>query len=296
MNGAGIEAVVAAESRDVLDMMERVKPDLVLMDLHMPGMRGTELTALIRAHEAFLHTPIVFLTGDPDPEKQFEVLEVRRRRFPAEAHPPAPPDRRGGEPRQARTRARQAAHDRSQPPSGDRPDGAPGVCCSSLSTALPANAGGVYFLEIEGTSTLRERFGYAALERLMTEAGRRLGALAGAHPATRLNDHSFLIYTPSLEDLALDRQARVLARRLSADSRSMSTAIRCSCASPSGYTALRARLHRCRAARCEAAEQASRHARSQALGIFAFEPPDHGARRATCPMTCATRSPTTASN
>ena len=56
--------------------MEEFQPDLVLMDLHMPGMNGTELTTLIRAHAAFAHTPIVFLTGDPDPERQFEVLEV----------------------------------------------------------------------------------------------------------------------------------------------------------------------------------------------------------------------------
>jgi DNA-binding response OmpR family regulator len=75
LNGAGIEALVASEPNDVLETMARFRPDLVLMDLHMPGLSGTELTMLIRKHEAFLHTPIVFLTGDPDPEKQFEVLE-----------------------------------------------------------------------------------------------------------------------------------------------------------------------------------------------------------------------------
>jgi DNA-binding response OmpR family regulator len=75
LNGAGIEALVASEPRDVIDTMMRTRPDLVLMDLHMPGLSGTELTALIREHEVFLHTPIVFLTGDPDPEKQYEVLE-----------------------------------------------------------------------------------------------------------------------------------------------------------------------------------------------------------------------------
>jgi CheY-like chemotaxis protein len=76
LNGAGIEALVASEPREVMDIMTRTRPDLVLMDLHMPGMSGTELTAMIRQHEAFLHTPIVFLTGDPDPDKQFEVLEM----------------------------------------------------------------------------------------------------------------------------------------------------------------------------------------------------------------------------
>jgi CheY-like chemotaxis protein len=75
LNGAGIEAFVVSDPTDVLETMARVSPELVLMDLHMPGLSGTELTALIRLQEAFLHTPIVFLTGDPDPEKQFEVLE-----------------------------------------------------------------------------------------------------------------------------------------------------------------------------------------------------------------------------
>src|SRR3546814_19383205 len=56
--------------------MEQFRPDLVLTDLHMPGLSGAEITALIRAHVAFAHTPIVFLTGDPDPEHQFEVLQV----------------------------------------------------------------------------------------------------------------------------------------------------------------------------------------------------------------------------
>src|SRR3546814_3190664 len=56
--------------------MEQFRPDLVLTDLHMPGLDGAEITALIRAHAAFAHTPIVFLTGDPDPETQFEVLQV----------------------------------------------------------------------------------------------------------------------------------------------------------------------------------------------------------------------------
>ena len=62
--------------------------------------------------------------------KAIRSARSRRRRFPAEAHSPAASDRRDRKPRQARTRAGQAAHDRSQPPSGDRPDGAPGVAAA----------------------------------------------------------------------------------------------------------------------------------------------------------------------
>ena len=78
----------------------------------------------------------------------------------------------------------------------------------------------------------------------MTEAGRRLGALAGTHPATRLNDHSFLIYTPSLEDLALDRAGARVARRAVAE------AVRCrrpfdQVARHRGLHGAAARVHRC---------------------------------------------------
>src|SRR3546814_5969547 len=71
-----MQARVVGVSSEVMATMEQFRPDLVLTDLHMPGLSGAEITALIRAHAAFAHTPIVFLTGDPDPETQFEVLQV----------------------------------------------------------------------------------------------------------------------------------------------------------------------------------------------------------------------------
>src|SRR3546814_4095718 len=70
-----MQARVVGVSSEVMATMEQFRPDLVLTDLHMPGLDGAEITALIRAHAAFAHTPIVFLTGDPDPETQFEVLQ-----------------------------------------------------------------------------------------------------------------------------------------------------------------------------------------------------------------------------
>src|SRR3546814_11220411 len=71
-----MQARVVGVSSEVMATMEQFRPDLVLTDLHMPGLDGAEITALIRAHAAFAHTPIVFLTGDPDPETQVEVPTV----------------------------------------------------------------------------------------------------------------------------------------------------------------------------------------------------------------------------
>ena len=75
LHGAGMQAEVQMQSDGLLDAMRRFRPDLVLMDLHMPGKDGMSLTMLLRQQPEYLHLPIVFLTGDPDPERQFEVLE-----------------------------------------------------------------------------------------------------------------------------------------------------------------------------------------------------------------------------
>lgn len=74
--GAGIQAQGISDAAQVMGTLESLRPDLVLMDLHMPAIDGAELTDMIRAHPTLAHTPIVFLTGDPDPERQFEVLEI----------------------------------------------------------------------------------------------------------------------------------------------------------------------------------------------------------------------------
>ena len=75
LKGAGMDAEVVQVASETMAALERFHPDLVLMDLHMPGMSGTELTAQIRDHAAYAHIPVVFLTGDTDPERHLEVLD-----------------------------------------------------------------------------------------------------------------------------------------------------------------------------------------------------------------------------
>lgn len=75
LRGAGMLAEVVPQPEGMLEALERFAPDIVLMDLHMPGASGTELTNRIRLHPRFSHTPVVFLTGDADPEREMEALE-----------------------------------------------------------------------------------------------------------------------------------------------------------------------------------------------------------------------------
>ncbi len=49
-------------------------PDLILIDLYMPGCNGMELAKVIRQLDAFVGIPIVFLSAEGDPDKQLFAM------------------------------------------------------------------------------------------------------------------------------------------------------------------------------------------------------------------------------
>ena len=57
----------ASSGAEALAEMEKEKPDLVLLDLRMPGMDGLEVLERIRDMEGCEDLPVVFLTADRDP-------------------------------------------------------------------------------------------------------------------------------------------------------------------------------------------------------------------------------------
>src|SRR5215207_9493082 len=61
---SGYEVLVVSEGRSAISMALKFKPDLILMDLHLPGMNGVEATQLIKAHEQLAHIPIIAVTAD----------------------------------------------------------------------------------------------------------------------------------------------------------------------------------------------------------------------------------------
>ena len=73
---AGFETRVVADALRVIEAVEAFRPNLVLMDLHMPGASGIELTGLIREHEGHGRLPIVFLSSELDPDQQVAALRV----------------------------------------------------------------------------------------------------------------------------------------------------------------------------------------------------------------------------
>lgn len=51
-------------------------PDLVLMDIMMPGMNGFEATAALRAHRATENVPVMFVTALSDEQSRLKAMEL----------------------------------------------------------------------------------------------------------------------------------------------------------------------------------------------------------------------------
>lgn len=59
----GYSVVEAEDAKTALQVLDSDIPDLILMDIQMPGMDGTELTRILRAREPTRKTPILALTA-----------------------------------------------------------------------------------------------------------------------------------------------------------------------------------------------------------------------------------------
>jgi two-component system response regulator GlrR len=59
----GYRAVRVGSGNEALAELARARPDLLLLDIHLPGMSGIELYDRIRADDRFEHLPVVFETG-----------------------------------------------------------------------------------------------------------------------------------------------------------------------------------------------------------------------------------------
>lgn len=63
LGSGGIQSTLVNDPLQAMDALLDHQPDLILMDLDMPGCSGLELAAIIRQQDAFLGVPIVFLSG-----------------------------------------------------------------------------------------------------------------------------------------------------------------------------------------------------------------------------------------
>ena len=61
---------------DAIKFLEDNRPDLILLDVHMPGMDGFETIAAVRKNRATADIPVIFLTADDDSDTETRGLRA----------------------------------------------------------------------------------------------------------------------------------------------------------------------------------------------------------------------------
>ena len=64
----GYQVLTATSGEEALQMVEQQLPDLILLDIIMPQMKGREVCARLRANPKTQHIPVIFLTALGMPE------------------------------------------------------------------------------------------------------------------------------------------------------------------------------------------------------------------------------------
>lgn len=72
----GMRISIATEARHALDRTIALRPDLVLLDVHMPQMDGFALCRLLREEPATRELPIIFLTAAASADERLSGLSL----------------------------------------------------------------------------------------------------------------------------------------------------------------------------------------------------------------------------
>jgi adenylate cyclase len=74
LESIGYEPVLAVDGPSALAKAQSSLPDLIILDVNMPGMSGFEVCAIIKADEKLAHIPVMMLTAQTDVESRVTGL------------------------------------------------------------------------------------------------------------------------------------------------------------------------------------------------------------------------------
>ena len=71
----GYETITETDGIRAFEIIDEIAPDLILLDIRMPKISGTELCRRIRKKENMKNIPVIILTGQPDNNTEDEAKE-----------------------------------------------------------------------------------------------------------------------------------------------------------------------------------------------------------------------------
>jgi len=78
---AGFEVFVAESASNAIAIVRKEKPDVVLMDVRLPDMRGSEAAMILRQNKETSEIPIIFVTASVMAEGKEEIKNITNSGF-----------------------------------------------------------------------------------------------------------------------------------------------------------------------------------------------------------------------
>ena len=72
----GYTVHTADNGEEAIELCNKLSPDLILLDVNMPGMNGMEVCKIIKSSDSTSDIPVVFMTGDEKTESKVQGFEA----------------------------------------------------------------------------------------------------------------------------------------------------------------------------------------------------------------------------
>lgn len=88
LEAAGFEVVEATDGTSAIRQARTIRPDVIVLDLHMPRLSGWQACRRLKASKETSRIPVVALTVDPTAQAEHEAWQAGCDRFIAKGSGP----------------------------------------------------------------------------------------------------------------------------------------------------------------------------------------------------------------
>lgn len=76
LNRAGMRSCVITDPMQVMEALEEFSPEIIILDMYMPGCTGMEIARVIRQQDRLHSVPIIYLSAEDDVNKQLHAMSL----------------------------------------------------------------------------------------------------------------------------------------------------------------------------------------------------------------------------
>lgn len=75
---SGYEVVTADDGEEGLSLAQEIKPDLILLDIRMPGMSGWDVLIALKTNPKVKKVPVIIMTASvPEESEEYKMRSMR---------------------------------------------------------------------------------------------------------------------------------------------------------------------------------------------------------------------------